>query len=144
MTTIRLEEVRLKIRNLDSIPTIPAVVQPLLQMLQQAPENVDLKRVKELISYDKTIAAQCLRMANSPLFGRRAVETVADAVVALGIKRVQSIVLSCSLNQMVAADQWALDGHIFWRHSLGCALVARKMAQMISYSDPEKAYLAGL
>jgi HD-like signal output (HDOD) protein len=102
-------------------------------------------KVVELVSYDETITAQCLRMANSPLFARRRnTETVRDAVMVLGLKRVEAILLGCCLNGIVPSDKWAFDPVIFWRHSLGCALVSRKMAQSIRYSDPEKAYLAGL
>ncbi|MBZ5653750.1 MAG: HDOD domain-containing protein [Acidobacteriia bacterium] len=144
MISEQLEKFRPRINALDSIPTIPVIIQPLLTMLQLPPEQVDLEKVAELVSYDKTIAVQCLRMANSPLFGRRQVETVRNAVMILGMKRVQSILLCCSLNQVVPADKWAFDPLTFWRHSLGCALVTRKMAQMIGYPDAEKAYLAGL
>ena len=144
MNSEQLEKLRPRINALDAIPTIPVIIQPLISMLQLPADRVDLDKVAELISYDKTIAAQCLRMANSPLFGRREVETVRKAVVVLGIRRVQSILLCCSLNQVMPLEKWAFDALAFWRHSLGCALVTRKMAEMIGYPDPEKAYMAGL
>jgi putative nucleotidyltransferase with HDIG domain len=140
----KLNAIQKQIKALDTMPTVPAVILPLMQLLQTPAEEVNLEKVKELVSYDKAIAIQCLRMANSPLFGRRSVETVRDAIVALGIKRIQSIVIGCSLNQLVEPKKWAFDPAIFWRHSLGCALISRKMAQLIGYPDPEKAYLAGL
>ena len=140
----RLEELRPKIRQLENMPTIPTIVQPLASMLQLPPEEVEIEKVVELVSYDSTIAAQCLRLANSPLFGRRKTETVRSAILALGLKRVEAILLGCCLNRMVPAGKWAFDAVTFWRHSLGCALVSRKMAGMIGYPDPEKAYLAGL
>jgi HD superfamily phosphohydrolase YqeK len=33
---------------------------------------------------------------------------------------------------------------VFWRHSYGCALISRKFASLIDFSNPEQAYLAGL
>lgn len=138
------EEIRQKIQALDELPTVPAIVQPLAQMLQQPSEQVDLDKVLGLVSQDSTIAAQCLRMANSPLFGRRNTETVRAAVLALGLKRVQSILMSCSLNRMVPSDRWSLEPVTFWRHSLGCALVSSRLAKLIGYPDPGKAHLAGL
>jgi HD-like signal output (HDOD) protein len=144
MMNEQLEKLLPRIKALDTLPAIPMIIQPLLSMLQLPPDQMDLEKVAQLVSYDKSIAVQCLRMANSPLFGRRQVETVRSALIVLGMKRVQSILLCCSLNQVVPADKWAFDAQIFWRHSLGCALVTRKMAQMIGYPDPEKAYLAGL
>ncbi len=139
-----LDKVRSKIMELDAMPTVPAIVQPLVAMLQMPPERVRLEKVVELISYDSTIAAQCLRMANSPLFGRQNTETVRSAILTLGLKRIEAIVLGCSLNRIVPPDKWVLDAVTFWRHSLGCALVSNKMAKLIGYPDPEKAYLAGL
>src|SRR5580658_9451591 len=111
-----LEMIRPKIKALESMPTVPAIVMPLTSMLQLPPEQIKLDKVVELASYDSTIAAQCLRMANSPLFGRRNTETVRSAVMALGIKRIQAIVLGCCLNNIVPADKWAMDPVTFWRH----------------------------
>jgi len=139
-----LDEIRPRIRALDAMPSVPAIVQPLAGLLRQDPDQVKLEKVVELVSYDSTIAAQCLRMANSPLFGRRNTETVRGAVLALGIKRIEAIVLGCCLNRIVPPDKWALDALTFWRHCLGCALVSTRMARLIGYPDPEKAYLAGL
>jgi putative nucleotidyltransferase with HDIG domain len=119
-------------------------VQPLADLLRHDPDQVKLDQVVELVSYDSTLAAQCLRMANSPLFGRRNTETVRGAVLALGVKRVEAIVLGCCLNRIVPPDKWALDSLTFWRHCLGCALVSSRIANLIGYPDPEKAYLAGL
>ena len=139
-----LDEIRLKIKSLEAIPAVPAIVHPLISMLQLPSDQVDLEKVVELVSYDAGIAAQCLRMSNSPLFGRRNTETVRSAIVALGLKRVQAILLSCCMNQIVPHGKWALDPTTFWRHALGCALVSRKLATLIAYPDPEKVYLAGL
>ena len=33
---------------------------------------------------------------------------------------------------------------VFWRHSLGCALVCKEFAERIGFPDPDRAYLAGL
>lgn len=139
-----LDEILPRIRALDAIPSVPAIVQPLTGLLRLDPDEVNLEKVVELVSYDSTIAAQCLRMANSPLFGRRNSETVRAGVVALGTKRIEAIVLGCCLNRIVPAGKWAFDALTFWRHCLGCALVSSRMARLIGYPDPEKAYLAGL
>ncbi len=144
MNVHRLEEIQPRIEALEAMPTVPAIVQPLVSMLQLPSDQVELERVVELVSCDGTIAAHCLRMANSPLFGRRNTETVRSAVLALGLKRVEAILLGCCLNGIVPLDKWAFDAVTFWRHSLGCALVSSRMAKLIGYPDPDKAYLAGL
>ena len=141
---IKLEEIRPKIRSLDAMPTIPTIVHELIAMLRLPPEDVKIEKVVELVSYDSTIAAQTIRMANSPLFGRKNTESVRSAIMALGLKRVEAILMSCCLSRIVPVETWALDPVTFWRHSLGCALVSSKIAKLIKYPDPEKAYLAGL
>ena len=59
-----------RLEELHQIPTIPAVLAPLLRYLQQPLEQLDVQKVTDMIAQDKSLAAQCLQMANSPLFGR--------------------------------------------------------------------------
>lgn len=144
MTAQKLEKLREQVKKLDSISTAPVILQPLLDILRMPAEKVSFDKVVELVSYDGAIAAQCLRLANSPLFGRREVETVRAAVMALGLQRVRSMLFGLCINRVIPKDKWVFEPVAFWRHSLGCALVTQRMAQRIGYAEPEKAYLAGL
>jgi len=117
---------------------------PLLDMLRLPTDKIRIEKVVELVSYDGSMAAQCLRLANSPLFGRRQTETVRSAVMALGLERIRSLLLGLCVHRVIPKDKWVMEPDAFWRHSLGCALVTQKMAQKIEYPEPEKAYLAGL
>ena len=98
-----------------------------------------------MIARDKSLAAQCLQMANSPLFGRwQKVDSLRAAVVGLGFQRVSDIAMSCSVLSILPKECTGIDPVVFWEHSLGCALVCRHFARKISWPDPGKAYLAGL
>lgn len=141
---LSIQELYNRVLRIDTIPTVPAIVRPLLEMMAAPVEEVPLRKVEQLVACDASIAAQCLKMANSPLYASHNVTSIASAVSILGLRRVQSILLTCSLNKAVPKDRWVVDPTIFWRHSLGCALVARKLAEVIGYHDLEKAYLAGL
>ena len=145
MTMETLDRLRSRITRIDSMPTIPVILRPLLHCLDQPVEQIDITRIVELISYDKSIAAQCVRMANSALFGRnKPVESVRTAVMNLGMWRVRDLLFSNSLTQVIPANRWIVEPTVFWRHSLGVALVCRKFAEILGYPDTEKAYLAGL
>ena len=144
MNPQKLEQLKKQVKKLDSISTAPVILQPLLDLLRMPAEKVSFEKVVELVSYDGAIAAQCLRLANSPLFGRREVETVRSAVMALGLQRVRSMLFGLCMNRVLPKDKWVFEPVAFWRHSLGCALVTQRMAQKIGYAEPEKAYLAGL
>jgi HD-like signal output (HDOD) protein len=134
-----------RLDGLRQIPTIPAVLAPLLRYLQQPIEQLDVQKVTDLLAQDKSLAAQCLQMANSPLFGRwQKVESLRAAVVSLGFHHVSDIAMSCGVLNMLPGDKTSLDPVVFWEHSLGCALVCRHLARKLKLSDPGKAYLAGL
>lgn len=133
-----------RLDGLRQIPTIPVVLAPLLRYLDQPMERLDLQSVTDLISQDKSLAAQCLQMANSPLFGRwQKIDSLRGAVVGLGFQRVSDIVISCGVLNLMPHGT-GVDAIVFWEHALGCALVSRHLARKISYPDPSKAYLAGL
>ena len=127
------------------LQTIPAVLVPLLHYLDQPLETVDMQKVVHMVAQDKSLAARCLQVANSPLFGSsHEVESIQSAVVSLGILRVQEIAVSCSLLKLLPGLSFNVNPSTFWAHSLGCALIAREFASKIGYPDPAKAYTAGL
>jgi putative nucleotidyltransferase with HDIG domain len=145
MTTSLDAKIVKRVNRIETVPAVPAVLLPLLNVLQNSPEKVDMNEVVRLVSCDKAIAAQCLRMASSALFGlARPPESVRGAIVSLGLKRVETILLATCMGQVLPLKKWVLDPVDFWRHSLGCAMVCRKFSEKISTTDPEKAYLAGL
>lgn len=134
-----------RVRSIQKLPAMPMVLKPLLEVLREPADRVELRKVVEMVSHDKSIAAQCLRIANSPLFARAKItESIWDAVMSLGVERVKEVVLSLCLNQIVPKGRWATDPSVFWRHSLGCALVCKEFAERIGFPDPDRAYLAGL
>jgi HD-like signal output (HDOD) protein len=134
-----------RIEGLKQIPTVPAVLAPLMRYLERPVEQLDVQKVTDMIAQDKSLAAQCLQMANSPLFGRwQKIDTLRGAVVGLGFQRLSDIAVSCGILNLTPKNGAVVDPIAFWEHSLGCALVCRHFARNISYPDAGKAYLAGL
>jgi HD-like signal output (HDOD) protein len=137
--------IRKGVEGIETMPSIPTIFVPLLELLNLPPEQVKLDEVVKLVSYDNTIAAQCLRVASSPLFGRgKSPESIRAAIISLGLRRVQTILLTCCLADAFPTKGWPLDPTVFWRHSLGCALVCRKFSEKLHSDDGDKAYMAGL
>lgn len=137
--------IRERVQQIETMPAIPAVFLPLLKLLSNSAEEVRVDEVVRLVSYDGTIAAQCLRMASSPLFGLvQPPKSIKGAVISLGLRRVETILLTCCLGQAFPAKKWVLDPAVFWRHSLGCAMVCRRFSEKLAAADAEKAYMAGL
>jgi putative nucleotidyltransferase with HDIG domain len=142
---ILLADISRKISDLDNIPTVPALLVPLLRRLGEPAEKVSVAEIVTLISYDKSLTAQCLHMANSPLLGmRNRVETVQGAVMALGMTKVREVATTCCLLRALPARRGSLQPNDLWKHSLACAMVSREFARKVGFADPEQAYLAGL
>jgi putative nucleotidyltransferase with HDIG domain len=137
--------IRERVQHIETMPAIPAVFLPLLKLLSNSTQEVKVDEVVRLVSYDNAIAAQCLRVAGSPLFGlAQSPKSIKGAVLTLGLRRVETILLTCCLGQAFPAKKSVLDPAIFWRHSLGCAMVCRKFSEKLAAADSEKAYMAGL
>lgn len=144
-TSTTQSELRRRVEKIRSLPSSPAVLKPLLELLRKPPDEIQINQVVQLVSYEKTIAAQLLRIANSPLYGRAVpAESIQAAIFTLGIQRIEDILLSSCFRKMIPDDKWVVDPGAFWRHSFGCALVCREFARRIDYPDHDKAYLAGL
>ncbi|HEV2729824.1 MAG TPA: HDOD domain-containing protein [Terriglobales bacterium] len=145
MTVQTQESLLKKLNAIDQMPTLPVILTPLLRYMEQPLEKLGVQQVVDLISQDKSLTAQCLQMANSPLFGQwQTIDSVRAAVMALGMQRMRDIVMSCSVLTLLPRETAGFDPIVFWEHSLGCALVSRQFARKIGFSDPGKAYLGGL
>ena len=145
MTQLSREQIFKKLETVETMPSIPATLEPLLRYLSQPVDQLETQKVVDMISHDKSLSVQCLQLANSPLFCRwHAVDSLRGAVVALGLGRMKEVALACSFMKMLPKQIGGIDPVIFWEHSLGCALVSRHLARKLSLPDAEKAYLAGL
>lgn len=134
-----------KVAELGVLPAMPSVLQSLGELLSAAPSETDIDRVVELISYDKSLAAQCIRMANSAVLGRRIdVTSLRGAVLALGMSRIRDLVYSCSLPKLFTGTQYGVAPTTFWCHALGTALVSQHLGERLSVENSDKLYLAGL
>ncbi len=134
-----------KLEGLQQMPALPVTLVPLLRYMEQPLDQMNMNEIVELILQDKSVAAQCLYMANSPIFGRwQETTSVRDAVIALGLQRMRDIAISCSLISLSPKSESGIDPIVFWEHALGCALVSRQFAKSIGFADPSQAYLCGL
>lgn len=145
MTNQTRAQILARLETVDTMPSIPASLEPLLRYLSLPVDKLETQKVVDMISHDKSLTVQCLHLANSPLFCRwHAVDSLRGAVVALGLSRMKEIALACSFMKMLPKQVGGIDPVIFWEHSLGCALVSRHLARKLGLPAADKAYLAGL
>ncbi len=136
------------IAGISNLPTLPEVATRLMQMVNDP--DTSAADVAKVISRDVGITSKVLRMANSAFYGiPRTITTVQNAVVLLGMKVVNSLVLSVSVGEIFPSkDKSIREGRrAFWSHSLSCAVASKLIAQKIKRPhllDPEESFCSGL
>ncbi|MDR2693670.1 MAG: HDOD domain-containing protein [Chitinispirillales bacterium] len=144
------EELQDKIKTIANLPTLPHIASRLMRIVNSPSASADT--VASLVSQDISLSAKVLRLANSAFYGiPRSVNTLNNAVIILGFKIIQTMVLSLTVFDMFAEDEnkppSPFDRDAFWDHSLRCAVIARLLAhkRKRNYAlDPEEAFCAGL
>lgn len=127
-----------------TLPTLPHVPERVLRRLGNI--RFGLAEVSKDISEDQVIAAEVIRMANSPLYrGLHRMTTLQPAVTRLGGTAIKSLMLNHSL-RAATFNHRGVDRELatlVWHRSLATAYIARGLASLTSF-DPEDAFLAGL
>ncbi|MFI4859520.1 MAG: HDOD domain-containing protein [Phycisphaerales bacterium JB063] len=160
--------IELILRQIDSLPTLPAVATRLLQLT--ASDESRLSEVVEMIAADPALTAKVLSLCKSADKGVRDVLTIDRAVKLLGFHAIRNAVLSLKVFEVYgprAPESHALpliqgpngeddpgqappepfDRAGFWSHSLAVAIVAELIAKLHPGDTdlvPEEAFVCGL
>lgn len=140
----------LTLTHLDTLPTLSPIAVKLLQITSDSDSSA--KDVVEALRGDQSLTAKILSVANSPIMGAGAkISTLDRAVVLLGFKAVRGITLAVKVFEAVSVGEPReksrhFDRAEFWKHSLGVASAARRLAarRRELNVDPEEAFVAGL
>ena len=90
----RARRIELILRQIDSLPTLPAVATKLLSLTTS--DDTDIRDVVELIRADQALTAKILSLCRRAYMGVRSdVLTIDKAVVLLGFNTIRSAVLFC-------------------------------------------------
>ncbi len=122
----------------------PLVYRRLMAIIDDPRAGAD--DVARVISQDTALTVRLLRLVNSALFsfGRR-VDTVSEAVSAVGTTRVRDLALATSVTSFFRnVPPELIHAADFWRHSLACGVGARAMAAHCGVKDVEHFFVAGM
>jgi HD-like signal output (HDOD) protein len=138
------EIVKSIIECIDQLPSLPLVVQRILQLVDR--EQTSAKEIGDVIALDPALAARVLRLVNSAMYGlTQPVTTIQHAVALLGFSEVKNLTLGLKVMEtLTGAQTGALDPDRFWEHSLACGLCARGLAMFVPQLKPDEAFLGGL
>ena len=133
------------IESITNLPPLPTVVDRLLDLAHQ--ENLNFRKLSDLVSTDPTLTARILRAANSAMYGASVpIQTVHQATVYLGEDTIINLALGVSVlgMQKKFRHEWPLGNEAFWRHNIGVASAARDLAKLKNIDNPDQLFVAGL
>ena len=127
-----------RVRSLSNLPTLPGVIKAICHMVED--RNSSATDIAALISKDQVLSARILRLINSPVYGFPGrISSVTHALVLLGFNVVKGLVLGTAIFETFGKQAVGL-----WEHSLGCAIVSRRLAKELNVPDVEEIMIAGL
>ncbi|PIQ98826.1 MAG: HD family phosphohydrolase [Nitrospinae bacterium CG11_big_fil_rev_8_21_14_0_20_45_15] len=99
-----------------------------------------------ILSSDAAICARLLKIVNSAFYGFSSkIETVTHALNILGVLQIQDLALAISVMEKfdgIPPELVNMDS--FWRHSIACGVISRKIALDFDLKNSERCYVAGL
>ena len=131
------------VRNLEDLPSLPAVVMELLSSIDQ--EDVDISVLAKKVSHDQALTAKTLRLANSSLFGLQVkVTTIQQAITYLGFQTTRNLITAAAVTGCFPEGQCpGFNDKAFWRHSIATAACSKVLARRVRFNQ-DYAFTAGL
>ncbi len=132
-------------KGLGQLPPFSPILNKLLASV--ACEDVRFSELSTLIEKDTVLSGNVLRLVNSAAFARRGeVNSVPHAVSVLGLNKLRNTLLGLSISRMWSGvktpREWSHSR--FNIHSVGTAILADHLAQVVPVNYPEGAFVAGL
>jgi HD-like signal output (HDOD) protein len=131
--------------NVGALPPMPLVARRATEIIKDVKSSMnDLANVVKL---DPSMSSIILRWVNSAYYAlRQPVISIEQAIVFLGQRTVQNLVLSASVASFMSRPLpgYALQKGDLWKHAVGTSAGARLIMQGINPRQAEDAYYAGL
>ena len=125
--------------------TLPELYQQLDEQIRS--ETSSINDISELLETDAALSAKILRLANCPLYGfQTEITTINRALNLIGLKEVKNLILMDTVAQNFSKNDKYSAVHMeeFWKRSVYIALIAKKLAQHVNHSEPERLFICGI
>lgn len=133
------------LEGIPSIPHLPASATQMLTLVGNS--DTQIADVQRVVEYDPGLVSNLLRLANSAYFGTGGpINSVREAVVRLGIKRVFQIAMTSAVAPLAQQEirGYDLPRNGLLRHSAATALAVEYLPKRMGMRVPDATYTAGL
>ena len=138
-------DVKIKSRILEGIDLLPSFPVNILKIIQLCgnPSSSNAQ-ISSLIKKDPALAADVLKMANSPgFFIARRIDNINDALITIGLNQLESVLIAVHIKKIL--DKNTQKYKEIWKHSYRVATYNSYLSVYFNYKTlKESAYLAGL
>lgn len=133
--------------SIEDLPTIPETLIDILKVLDDPASGA--AQLAMTVRRDAPLMAKILKLANSPYYSARGdIADINRCVTVLGYRTVRQVAIGVSvatvLVKAVSTAEGQLDYREIWQHSVVTAAVARHLAVLSGYPEPEAIFTAGL
>lgn len=131
--------------DINKLPTLPQVLLIFLDATHA--EVVSFDRLADVVKKDASLSARIVAAASSAYYGGQGKSLTFERVlVMLGLQTIKTIAITASVQQFFSRFDGASARRqkAFWRDSLTCAQLTKKLAKLTGYPYEDEAYLAGL
>jgi putative nucleotidyltransferase with HDIG domain len=128
------------------VPTIPAVVQKVQDVLREGDQAAS-KKAAEILEQDPFLAARALRAAwGAKGAASQKKPTLGDAVNKLGPRGVKALLVEATAQKVFVSRDAEIANALrrTWEHSVAVGTLARDVLALSGHSDSDAAYLMGL
>lgn len=144
MNELLLERIFEKV---ETIPPFPETAQRALEILRE--EEVNFKELERVVKSDPGIAANFLKLVNSPAFMLpQKVDSLLKAFMFLGVNQIKFIILASVAGVYFNRDLkgYGVSAQEIWLHSLTCGVLGELLGNLsrLSYEKIESLYIACL
>jgi HD-like signal output (HDOD) protein len=133
--------------KVDTLPPFPKTAQRALELLRG--DEVDYKKLEEVVKSDPAIAANFLKLVNSAAFYLpQKVDSLLKAFMLLGVDQIKIILLASVAGKYFSRDLtgYGVSAEDIWLHSIVCGIAAEEIAQelRLSVEKKESLYIASI
>lgn len=108
--------------------------------------DVDFERVGQVILKDSQLIARLLKIVNSAFYSfATKIETISHAISVIGTEQLSYLVLSTGImDKFRGIPESVINMDSYWRHSIACGLVSKKLAEYRGELNSEKHFMFGM
>ncbi|TAN43993.1 MAG: HDOD domain-containing protein [Nitrospirae bacterium] len=122
------------------IPSVPDISLKVLTLLED--EKCSLKKLEDVIFKDQLLTTSILKIANAPLYQTgKTINTLADAILSLGLHNLLAIVSIVSLTQQLSNKH---GDALLIKHAMAVCYASSQLSVFVKGVKKEEALVAGL